>query len=142
MIVDETRRLHMRVNDGRADEAESAAFEVLAQCVGLRTRRWDIGLFFEAVADRLSADETPNVLVEATEFLLDLEKLAGVLNRGNDLLTVPDDSRIVDESLNRPAPSRFRNTVAQLKPACALSSKRNSKCLASSRTGTPHSSSW
>src|SRR5579864_4920233 len=30
----------------------------------------------------------------------------------------------------------------QLSPACAPSSTRNSKCLGSSCTGTPHSRSW
>src|SRR5436309_13393495 len=39
-------------------------------------------------------------------------------------------------------PSRFLSTVDQLSPACADSSTRNSKCVRSSWTGTPHSRSW
>src|SRR6266404_3645870 len=42
----------------------------------------------------------------------------------------------------RAYPSRFFSTIVQLNPACAPSSTRNSKCLRSSWTGTPHSRSW
>src|SRR6266851_3425428 len=47
-----------------------------------------------------------------------------------------------NSSKARRYPSRFFSTIVQLNPACAPSSTRNSKCLRSSWTGTPHSRSW
>ena len=77
MVIDHADRLHEGVADGRADKAEAARFQVLAQRVGLRRARRDV-LALALVLQRLAADEGPNIPVERAEFLLYREERAGV----------------------------------------------------------------
>ena len=87
------------------------------------------------------------------------KKVSRVIDRGDNLETVANDAFVGKQPLDtligeagdflrieiceaRRYASRFRSTMSQLNPACAASSVRNSNCLRSSCTGTPHSSSW
>src|SRR5258705_512911 len=42
VIVHHSNRLHVRINDRRANEAESPEPEVLAECVGFGRSRWNL----------------------------------------------------------------------------------------------------
>src|SRR5438046_1937229 len=72
VIVDHSYRLHERITDRRADEAEAALLEVFAHRIA------DCGLCgqvlqrFTLPIDRLAVDKSPDVAVEAAEFLLDI----------------------------------------------------------------------
>src|SRR5437899_10348334 len=65
VVVDESRRLHERVADRRADEAEAAALQVLAHRARLGRLGGDLGQRLPAPDDRLAADEVPPVVREA-----------------------------------------------------------------------------
>src|SRR5690606_7707922 len=52
------------------------------------------------VPDRLAAGESPDIPVEAAEFLLDLQKRPGIENGGANFEAIPDDSRVLQESPN------------------------------------------
>src|SRR6185503_90419 len=101
VVVDESRRLHVRVNDRRADELEAAAFEILRERVGLLAGRRHVALLAPAIHDRLVADEAPNVTVERAELFLDLEEAARIRDGCSDLLAVADDTCILHQLFDR-----------------------------------------
>src|SRR6185503_1443609 len=90
VVVDEARRLHVRVDDRRADELEAAALEILRERVGLLARRGHVALLAPAIHDRLVADEAPNVTVEGAELFLNLEEAARIRDGCFDFLAVAD----------------------------------------------------
>src|SRR5688500_6871548 len=65
VIVHHPRRLHVRVDDGAADELEAALLEILAERIRFGRGRRDLLLLRPAILDRLAADERPQVLREA-----------------------------------------------------------------------------
>ena len=66
MIVHHADRLHVRVDDRRADEAETAPFQVLAQRLGFLAGGGELLQRAPAVDDRAAVDEAPEIGVEAT----------------------------------------------------------------------------
>src|SRR5258708_35055369 len=91
VIVHHSDGLHVRISDRRADEAESAVLEILAECLGFGRSRGNLASSSPAVELGPSADEMPTVGVKVPELLLDLEKCARVAHRGFDLLPIADD---------------------------------------------------
>ncbi len=57
MVIDHPGRLHVRVNDRRADETEAALLQILAQRVGLGAGRRHLLHLGPAIDDRLTAHE-------------------------------------------------------------------------------------
>src|SRR5258706_6448459 len=100
VIVHHSNRLHVRINDRRANEAESPELEVLAECVGFGRSRWNLSRSLPVVRLGSAADETPAVGVEVPEPFLDLEKCARVAHCGFDLHQVANDLRIGCEALD------------------------------------------
>src|SRR6266850_3844841 len=100
VIVHHSNRLHVRIDDRRANEAESPELEVLAECVGFGRSRWNLPCSLPVVRLGSAADETPTVGVEVPEPFLDLEKCACVAHCGFDLLPVANDLRIGCETLD------------------------------------------
>src|SRR5882762_4761575 len=68
VIVYHSNRLHVRINDRRADEAESPMLEILAECLGLRRSRWNLPRSPPVVQLGLPADKTPAVGVKIPFF--------------------------------------------------------------------------
>lgn len=94
MVVDQSGGLHHRVANRRTDERESALFQIFAHLVGFGGLGRDLLVFRPGIDDWLSANETPDVGVEATEFLLDLLKPRGIFDRRADLQSIANDSGI------------------------------------------------
>src|SRR6267154_5347367 len=94
VIVHHSNRLHVRINDRRADEAESPELEVLAERVGFGRSRWNLPRSLPVIELGPPADKTPAVGVEVLEPFLDLEKCACVSHCGIDLHPVANDLRI------------------------------------------------
>ena len=92
VIVDHPGRLHMRVANRRADEFEATLFQVLAHCVGFSSGRRVVFQSSQAMLDRFAFDEAPDVSIETAELFLNLEELAGIVNRRDNLCTVADYS--------------------------------------------------
>src|ERR1700688_3836428 len=61
VIVYHSNRLHVRINDRRADEAESPVLEVLAECVGFGRSRRNLSHRLQSVKLAPPADKTPAV---------------------------------------------------------------------------------
>src|SRR5712692_11422466 len=59
VIVYHSNRLHVCINDRRADEAESPVLEVLAECVGFGRSRWNLPRSLPVVTLGPPADKTP-----------------------------------------------------------------------------------
>src|SRR3972149_4033647 len=97
MVVHQADRLHECVTDGRPDELEAAPHEVLRQ--GLRDPRPRRHLpdGMPAVADRMPADEAPQVRVEGSELLLHGEERPGALHRALDLGAVANDPLVAEQ---------------------------------------------
>src|SRR5258705_11583925 len=102
VIVHHSNRLHVRINDRRANEAESAELEVLAECVGFGRSRWNLPRSLPMVKLGPPADETPAVGVEVPELFLDFDECACVAHCGFDLLAVANDRRIRCKLLDLP----------------------------------------
>src|SRR6267154_5414929 len=94
VIVHHSNRLHVGINDRRADEAESAVLEVLAECLGFGRSRWNLPRSLPAVKLGPPADKTPAVGVKVPELFLDFEECPCVPHCGFDLHPVANDLRI------------------------------------------------
>src|SRR6266852_5725333 len=67
VIVYHSNRLHVRINDRGADEAESPAFEVLTECDGFGRSRWHLPRNLPVVHLGPADDETPAIGVKVSE---------------------------------------------------------------------------
>src|SRR5882672_9658206 len=94
VIVHHSNRLHVRIDDRRADEAESPVLEVLAECVGFGRSRRNLSYRLPSVKLGPPADKTPAVGVKVLELFLDFEECACVAHCGFDLHPVANDLRI------------------------------------------------
>src|SRR5258708_5389204 len=102
VIVYHSNRLHVRINDRGADEAESPVFEVLTECDGFGRSRWNLPRNLPVVHLGPAADETPAIGVKVSELFADCEKCACVAHCGFDLHPVADDLRIRCKTLDSP----------------------------------------
>ena len=84
VIVDHSCGLHEGVADGGADEGESSSLEVFAHRVGFRCVGGHVFQRFPPIVDWPAFDELPNILIKASNFLLDDKKGLGVGNGGMD----------------------------------------------------------
>src|SRR5260370_42448686 len=73
VVVDHPDGLHVRIDDGRADEGEATALQILAHGVGLSGASGNVPYGSPAVLDRATVDEAPLVRVEAAELRLHVE---------------------------------------------------------------------
>jgi hypothetical protein len=71
VIVDHSRRLHMGITDGRADEFKAALFQIFAQRVGFGACRRVIFQPSDLMHNGFAVDEAPNIGVKTIEMLLD-----------------------------------------------------------------------
>jgi len=90
VIIHQPSRLHIRIRNRRADEAESSLLEILAECFGFGRSGWNLSRSFPAVEFGLPADELPAVGIKVAELFLDLEKGASIAHRGPDLQSVAE----------------------------------------------------
>jgi hypothetical protein len=100
VIVHHADCLHVGIEDGGADEAETPALEILAERVGLARGRRNLPDRLPSIQLGPSAHETPAVGVETSELFLNCAKRPRVAHRGFDLQPVSNDSRIRCELLN------------------------------------------
>src|SRR5580704_17516006 len=97
MVVDHPHRLHVAVDHGGSDEAESAPLEIAAERVGLARGGGNLAHGFPSILSRPTVNELPAILVEAAVLFLHRQKRSCVLHRGGDLHAVPDDPGIGGE---------------------------------------------
>src|SRR5687768_11304144 len=100
VIVHQSYRLHERVADGGADEAEAAALEVFAQGVRLGSAGGDVTERAPPIDPRRAVDELPGVAVEAAELALDVEERLRVRDRALDLAAVAHDAGVGEQTLH------------------------------------------
>src|SRR5918994_4237487 len=81
VVVHHADSLHERVTDGRADEAEAAALEVLAHRLRLGRLGGDLGDRAPFADDRRAVDEIPEVAGEPAGVFLHFEDAPGVVDR-------------------------------------------------------------
>src|SRR5260221_14708581 len=67
VIVHQSSRLHVRICDCWANEAESPLLEILAQCLGFGRSRWNLSRSLPAADFGLPVDERPAVGVKPAE---------------------------------------------------------------------------
>src|SRR5258708_35357854 len=70
VIVYHSNRLHVRINDRRAYETESALLEVFAECIGFGRGRGNLPRRLPPVELRPPTDKTPAIGVKIPEFFL------------------------------------------------------------------------
>src|SRR5258707_15836805 len=73
VIVHHSNRLHVRINDSRADEAKSAVLEVLAECFRFGRSRRNLPRSLPVVKLGPSLDKTPAIGIETPELFLNFE---------------------------------------------------------------------
>ena len=98
MVVDHPGGLHVRVDDGRPDEVEAAAFQVPGNFIGQGGFRRYLGALLPGVLYGFAVDEVPDVVIERAEFLPDPDKCPGVSDGGTDLEFVPDDGGVFQQA--------------------------------------------
>ena len=97
VVVHHPRRLHVGVDNGGADKAESPPFQVAGERLGFGRGVGNIGLFAKMVLARTAAHEAPRIRVKRAELLRSLQKGAGVGNRRLHFQAVADDARIFQQ---------------------------------------------
>jgi hypothetical protein len=97
VVVHHSDRLHERVADGGADEAEAALFQVLAHRVRLGRGRGDLLHRAAPALQRPAANELPDIAIEAAERTLDRKERPGIGDRGLELQAVAHDARVAHE---------------------------------------------
>ena len=100
MVVDHPDGLHERIADDGADEGEPPSLEVFAHGIGFRRSAGNVSTCFPMIHHRFPSNESPNVLIERTEFLLNGEKRVGVLDGRLYFEPVPNNSGIVQQCLH------------------------------------------
>src|SRR5438552_3098623 len=127
MVVHHARRLHVGVDDRRADEVEASRSQVQAQPLGLPRARRQLADRGPAVLDRSPVDEAPYVCVERAEILLHGEEGARVLDRGRDFHPVPDDAWVGEEAAGVAGPeaSHPLGVEARIGAAVALAPRED-----------------
>ncbi len=100
VVVDEPRRLHVRVDDRRADELETARFQILAERIRFLARRRHVAVLAPLVHDRRAVHELPHVRVEAAELFLDSKERTRVGDGSFDLLSIAHDAGVAHELLD------------------------------------------
>src|SRR6202521_2240165 len=100
VIVHHADRLHVRINDGRTDEAESPLFEILAKRVRFTRGSWNLPHCLPPVEFGSSIDEPPAISVKTSQLSLNCKKRTRVAYRGFDFHPVSNDCRIQCELLD------------------------------------------
>src|SRR6266576_6227202 len=91
MVVHHADSLHVRVDHGGSDEAESPPLQIATERVRLGRRRGNLAHGFPSTLSRPAVDESPAISVEAPVFFLHRQKRSRVLYRRGDLRAIPDD---------------------------------------------------
>src|SRR5437870_13204526 len=91
MVVHHADSLHVRVDHGGSDEAESPPLQIATERVRLWRRRGNLTHGFPSTLSRPAVDESPVISVEAPVFFLHRQKRSRVLHRRGDLRAIPDD---------------------------------------------------
>src|SRR5258708_8286852 len=100
VIVYHSNRLHVRINDRRAYETESALLEVFAECIGFGRGRRNLPRRLPAVKLRPPVDKTPAIGVKITELFLGFEKGTRISHRRFDLHPVANNPQIRSKLLD------------------------------------------
>jgi len=100
MVVDHPHGLHERVADRRADEAEAAALQILAQCVRLAGGGGHPTKYAPPILLLFAADEPPHVRVEGPELALNPQERSSVGHRTFNLQTIPHETGILEKTLD------------------------------------------
>src|SRR5713101_389688 len=91
MVVDHADGLHVPVDHGGSDEAESPPLQIATERIRLWRRRGNLAYGFPSTLSRPAVDESPAIRIEAPVFFLHRQKRSRVLHRGGDLHAVPYD---------------------------------------------------
>jgi len=100
VIVHYTDRLHKRITNGRAHEAEPALLQILAHGVRFRGSRRNVARTFQPRLLGFPADELPDVFIEAAEFFPHGQKAFSVVDRRRYLPSVAHDPSVSKERSN------------------------------------------
>src|SRR5260370_41021258 len=93
MVVDHPDCLHVPVNHGGSDEAESTPLEIAAERVGLPCGGGDLPHGVPTILSRAALDELPGIQVKAAALLLHPQKRARGLHPGGALHAVAYDAK-------------------------------------------------
>ena len=97
MVVDHAYRLHVRVHRSRSHEGETSHPQIGRETIGCGGRLRHPRCVRPGVDDGPAIHETPDIGVEAPEFLGNREEGASILDRRLDLSPVPDNARVQEE---------------------------------------------
>jgi len=100
VVVYHSNCLHERVADSRADEPEASFTQLFTHSIGFSSSRRNLTERFGRVPDRPTADKSPHVTIERTEFFPRLQELFSVCDSRLDFETVAYDARVMEESLD------------------------------------------
>ena len=85
MVIDQTDRLHMGVNNGWTNERKPSLLQVPANGFGFFRHSRYLGHGFPLFDDRLIPNEMPQIFIEAPPFILHFQEAPGIIDRGSDL---------------------------------------------------------
>jgi hypothetical protein len=97
MIVDHSHRLHVCVTDECPDEFEPPGFQILAHGIRFRGSARDLLDRSPVIYNGLAINKLPHVLVEASEFFLNLDESLCVVHGAFNLQAVPHNPCVLQQ---------------------------------------------
>lgn len=97
MVIDHAGRLHVSINDRRANKRKSPPLEILAERVGYRRGRWNVADVFPPVLFWVATYKLPSVGPKCSELLLNLEERSRVANGRFNFQSVSNDVRVLEQ---------------------------------------------
>src|SRR5687768_7331982 len=127
VVVDESHRLHEGVTDRRADELESPPEEIAAESVRFHGTGRNLPERTPATHERRSANEVPDIGVEAAELLLNGKEGLRISNSAFDLEAVANNPRVPQQPLHsrRREPRNLRRIEVQERITITLALLQN-----------------
>src|SRR5581483_3043677 len=112
VVVHHSNGLHEGIDDRRPNERKPAFFQCFAQCLGLLCFGRDLFYGSEAVLDRATVRTLPDKFIEVFAFFSHREKRFCIPDGRFDLLTIANNSFVVQEPLDVPlAESRHDHRI-------------------------------
>src|SRR5690606_15877122 len=96
VIIYQPARLHMSIHDRASHKFEPALGQIPAERIGFGADCRHLRRVFPTVNNWLGAHKRPDVMIERSELLLDLQKAFCVVDGGVYLESIADDSWILE----------------------------------------------
>ena len=100
VIIHHANRLHIGIADRRADERKATLLECTTHGIGFGGCGGELRQGLELILNGLTLNEGPDIAIEGTELVLDIQESPRIFHRGMQFEPVADKAGIAHELFN------------------------------------------